>query len=72
MDSPRTVTYTATRRSTVRKLTRDELCELVAGYKAGATVYELAEQFKIHRVTVSEVLLVRPTLQILWVHRSVG
>jgi hypothetical protein len=54
MDSPRTVTYTATRRSTVRKLTRDELCELVAGYKAGATVYELAEQFKIHRVTVSD------------------
>ena len=27
---------------------------LVEQYQAGATVYELAERFKIHRVTVSE------------------
>jgi len=33
-----------------------EIDELVAGYKAGATVYQLAERFRIHRATVSLLL----------------
>jgi hypothetical protein len=30
--------------------------ELVSQYRAGATVYELAQKFSIHRVTVSKLL----------------
>jgi len=37
----------------VRHLDTAEAAELVAGYEAGATVYELAAQFQIHRDTVS-------------------
>ena len=37
----------------VRKLTDDEVARLVEAYQAGATVYGLAEQFVIHRTTVS-------------------
>jgi lambda repressor-like predicted transcriptional regulator len=48
------VTTARTQRVKVRKLTSDEVSELVAGYKTGASVYELARQFAIHRVTVSE------------------
>jgi hypothetical protein len=39
--------------SRVRKLTKDEVSVLVACYEPGATVYDLAEQFNIHRTTVS-------------------
>jgi DNA-binding transcriptional ArsR family regulator len=35
-------------------LTPDEVAELVAGYRAGRTIYELASEFKIARQTVSE------------------
>jgi DNA-binding CsgD family transcriptional regulator len=35
-------------------LTESDVDDLVAGYEAGATVYELAERFGIHRATVSE------------------
>jgi predicted DNA-binding protein YlxM (UPF0122 family) len=31
-----------------------QLADLVAGYESGATVYELAVRFKIHRQTVSQ------------------
>jgi DNA-binding CsgD family transcriptional regulator len=37
----------------VQQLSPEAVRELVAGYEDGATVYELAEQFKIHRTTVS-------------------
>ncbi len=38
-------------RGTARQLPKHEVGELVAGYQAGATVYELAKQFKIHAGT---------------------
>jgi transposase len=40
-------------RRIVRKLTADEVNSLIAGYKAGTTVHQLADRFKIHRATVS-------------------
>jgi lambda repressor-like predicted transcriptional regulator len=40
-------------RQLVRKLANEEVSRLVEAYQAGATVYELAEEFKIHRTTVS-------------------
>jgi hypothetical protein len=36
------------------RLGEDKITELVERYQAGATVYELADQFKIYRTTVSE------------------
>ena len=36
-----------------RRLRGIELDQLVSGYQSGATVYELAEQFGVHRTTVS-------------------
>jgi Helix-turn-helix domain len=51
---PRTVASAPTLRKPVRKLGSNDFGALVAGYEAGATVYELAERFKIHRVTVAE------------------
>ena len=36
-----------------KRLNTTELDLLVGGYQAGATVYELAEQFHIHRNTIS-------------------
>jgi hypothetical protein len=41
-------------RGTARRLNRAEVAALADGYRAGATVYELAVQFKIHRTTVSD------------------
>lgn len=41
---------------TARQLPVHEVTELVAGYEAGASVYELAKRFKIHRSTVSNIL----------------
>jgi DNA-binding CsgD family transcriptional regulator len=40
-------------RGTARRLTEDEVTELVTDYEGGATVYDLAKRFKIHRNTVS-------------------
>jgi transposase len=54
LGSPRKITEVHTLRSTVRRLSFEEVAALVDGYQEGATVYELAERFKIHRVTVSE------------------
>ena len=47
---------TRTIRQTQRRLRGPETSELVAGYQAGATVYDLADQFGVHRHTVSEIL----------------
>ncbi len=43
-------------RQVQRRLTADEVQQLVARYQAGATVYELAEEFKCNRTTVSKKL----------------
>jgi len=39
-----------------RKLSGEEISELVQGYRVGLTVYELATQFGIHRETVAGIL----------------
>jgi hypothetical protein len=39
-----------------RRLRPAQVEELVAGYQAGSTVYQLAEQFRINRGTVSKLL----------------
>ena len=39
-----------------KRLAGDEINQLIAGYKSGPTVYELAVQFGCHRTTVSETL----------------
>jgi len=52
--SQRRVVEQRTSRNIVRRLSSEQVDSLIAGYQAGATVYELAERFKIHRVTVSE------------------
>ena len=44
------------KRQVHRRLRAPEIDDLVAGYLAGSTVYELAHQFSIHRQTVSEIL----------------
>jgi DNA-directed RNA polymerase specialized sigma24 family protein len=43
-------------RQVQRRLHEPEIDELVTSYLEGSTVYELAQQFSIHRHTVSEVL----------------
>lgn len=45
-----------TYRQVQRRISGADLNQLVTGYLAGATVYELAEQLGIHRHTVSEIL----------------
>jgi len=40
-------------RGSARRLTEDEVMDLVARYRAGASADDLAAQFKIHRKTVS-------------------
>jgi DNA-directed RNA polymerase specialized sigma24 family protein len=51
-----TTTEETTLRRTVRQLSPDHVTKLIADYEAGATVYELAEKYKINRKTVSEQL----------------
>ncbi len=41
---------------TARHLDADQVQELIAGYHAGATVYELADRFGVDRRTVSAIL----------------
>lgn len=41
---------------TLPKLPHDQATALVAAYEAGATVYQLAAQFGVHRQTVSRIL----------------
>lgn len=41
---------------TARQLEPEQTAKLIAEYRGGATVYELATQFKIHRHTVSRIL----------------
>jgi transposase-like protein len=40
----------------VKKLGADHVQQLIAGYQAGASVYELGERFEIDRKTVSRIL----------------
>lgn len=40
-------------RRTARRLSDGDVAELVTRYQEGATVYDLAERFSIHRTTVS-------------------
>jgi DNA-directed RNA polymerase specialized sigma24 family protein len=54
LSSRRAVTEPYAIRGIVRRLDPDAVSALVEGYRAGATVYELADRFKIHRVTVSQ------------------
>jgi hypothetical protein len=44
------------RKQAQSRLQEAEAKALVAGYVAGSTVYELADQFGVHRHTVSEIL----------------
>ena len=39
-----------------RQLDADQVQELIAGYQAGATVYELGDRFSVERRTVSNIL----------------
>ena len=39
-----------------RQLDADQIQELIAGYQAGATVYELGARFGLERRTVSNIL----------------
>ncbi|MBF6214796.1 hypothetical protein IU487_27735 [Nocardia puris] len=39
-----------------RQLDTEEVAELITGYQAGATVYQLADRFDIERRTVSNIL----------------
>lgn len=41
---------------TAKQLDDEQVRKLIAAYEAGATVYDLATQFKINRKTVSEIL----------------
>jgi transposase-like protein len=50
------VVRTQTPRRTARRLEAHEIDALVDGYRSGATVYELARRFRIHRSTVSLIL----------------
>jgi transposase-like protein len=52
---PKTVN-TRTKKAVHRRLGPTQVEELVTGYQAGATVYQLAEQFRINRKTVSKLL----------------
>jgi hypothetical protein len=45
-----------TKKRISRRLRQPEIEELVAGYKAGASVYELGRHFQIHRDTVASIL----------------
>ena len=46
----------APRKQVHRRLRPAEIEELVAGYQAGVTIYQLADRFRIHRATVSSLL----------------
>jgi DNA-binding CsgD family transcriptional regulator len=46
-------TTVRTHRSSATRLSPAQIADLITGYQSGQTVYELADRFKIHRVTVS-------------------
>lgn len=48
--------FVRTKKQVQRRLRPAEIAKLVSDYRRGATVYELAEQFSIHRNTVSGIL----------------
>lgn len=45
-----------TKKQNQTRLRPAEIAELVVGYRDGATVYELAKRFRVHRDTVSKLL----------------
>jgi predicted transcriptional regulator len=50
-----------------KRLTKDEIKQIISGYQNGATVYELAAQLGRHRNTISKVLKrngIRPTIEL--------
>jgi hypothetical protein len=50
-----------------KRLTKDEIKQIISGYQNGATVYELAAQLGRHRNTISKVLKrngIRPTIKL--------
>jgi hypothetical protein len=47
---------TRTPKAIHRRLRPSHVEQLVAGYQAGSTLYQLAEQFRINRATVSKLL----------------
>jgi hypothetical protein len=52
---PKTVN-SRTPKAIYRRLRPEQVEQLVVGYKTGSTVYQLAEQFRINRGTVSRLL----------------
>ena len=60
---------TPTKKQVHRRLRDDQVDDLVAGYKRGNTVYQLADEFRINRETVS-LILRRQGVAIR--HRSLG
>lgn len=53
---PAETVVTEYRRRPQRKLSTEQKAELAAAYQAGATTYELAERFSIHRTTASKII----------------
>lgn len=54
--SPREADVVHSLRQKQRRLDKDEIERLIAAYKAGSTVYQLAERWGCHRTTVSQCL----------------
>ena len=48
---------TQTKKQVQTRLTRSQIDDLVSAYQSGCTTYELAAEFSIHRLTVSEILI---------------
>lgn len=56
LDAPPQPTPKRAKLGRTRPLPDDQVQQLIAGYKSGATVYELGDQFGIERRTVSAIL----------------
>ncbi len=56
LDTPEPSSTKRDRPRRARQLGADQIEELIAGYQAGATVYELGDRFGIERRTVSYIL----------------
>jgi hypothetical protein len=56
LDTPVSPSSSRSKPSRARQLDDEQTRQLIEGYQAGATVYELGEQFKISRQTVGKIL----------------
>ncbi|MEU0470702.1 hypothetical protein ABZ215_42475 [Amycolatopsis sp. NPDC006131] len=56
LDTPEPTSTKRDRPRRARQLRTDQIEQLIAGYQAGATVYELGDRFGIERRTVSNIL----------------